>query len=119
MIRCLGDVYTIDFLDFVSIDACILALSDIPVNPGESPHDFPSLQHFFHQNTPFKVSFRRARRDMIFRNRYNNHRVYNHYLSYIHKKSTANIKKSYSIALTCWILRCFSGLFLADLGYVI
>ena len=53
MIRCLVGVYTSDFLDFTSIDACLLVLSNIPVNPGEPPHDFPVLQHFSNQHIPF------------------------------------------------------------------
>ena len=43
MIRCLGGVYTSNFLDFGSIDACLLSFSNIPINPGEPPHDFPEL----------------------------------------------------------------------------
>ena len=38
MIRCLGVVYTRDFLNFASIYACLITLSDIPVDPGEPPH---------------------------------------------------------------------------------
>ena len=73
MIHCLGSVYTRNFLDFASIDACLLAISDIPVDPGDPPHNFPALQHVFHQYIFFKYSFRSAIRDMIFRNRCNNH----------------------------------------------
>ena len=53
---------------------------------------------------------------MLFRNRYNNDRAYNPYLSYIHEKSATDIQKSHSIALPCWKLRFVSGLFLAALG---
>ena len=56
MIRCLGGVYTSGFLNFESINACLLALSDTPVDPGEPPHDFPALQQLFHQHIPFKAS---------------------------------------------------------------
>ena len=86
MIRCLGNVYTSDFLDFSSIDACLIALYDIPVDPGEPLHDFPALEKLFHQHIPFKASFRSARRDMHFRNLYNNNRASNAYLSSIHEK---------------------------------
>ena len=41
MIRCLGGLYTSDFLDFASIDACLTVLSDIPANPGEPPVRLP------------------------------------------------------------------------------
>ena len=54
---------------------------------------------------------------MISRNLYNNHSVYDTYLSSIHQKSSTNIHKSYSIALPRWTLRFVSGLFLAALGY--
>ena len=43
MIRCVGGVYTSDFLNFSSIDACLLALSGTPVDPGEPPYDFLTL----------------------------------------------------------------------------
>ena len=48
IICCLGGVYTSDFLDFASIDACLLAISDISVDPGEPPYNFPALKHLFH-----------------------------------------------------------------------
>ena len=47
IIRCLGGEHMSNFLDFASIDACTLALSNIPVDPGEPPHDFPEMQHLF------------------------------------------------------------------------
>ena len=34
IIYCLGGIYTSNLLDFVLIDAYLLSLSDIPVNPG-------------------------------------------------------------------------------------
>ena len=37
MIRCPGGVYTSDFLNFALINACLLALSNITVNPWEPP----------------------------------------------------------------------------------
>ena len=117
MIRCLGGVYTSNFLDFASIDVYILALSNTPFNPGEPPHDYPALQHLFHQHIPFKASFRSARRDMISRNCYNNHCAYNPYISSIHHNLATDIQKSYSNALPRWTLRFVSGLFLAVLGY--
>ena len=117
MIRCLGGVYTSNFLEFASIDACLIVLSNIPINPGDPLHDLPALQHLFHQHTPFKASFQRARRFMLFRNRYSNHGASNPYPSSIHKKSATNIQKSYSVALPFWTLRFVSGLLLADLGY--
>ena len=43
------------FLDFASINACLFALSDISVNPGEPPHNFPTLQHLLHQHIPSKL----------------------------------------------------------------
>ena len=90
-----------DFLNFASIDACLLSLSDIPVNLGEPLHNFLALQHLFHQNIPFKYSFQSARKGMLYSNRYNNHRASDPYLSSIYKKSATNIQKSYSIALPC------------------
>ena len=69
MIRFLGGVYTSDFLDFASIDACIIALSDILVNPGETSYDFPGLQRLLHQHITFKASFQISRRDMLLSNR--------------------------------------------------
>ena len=54
MIRCMGGAYMSSFPDFTSIDACILDLSNIPINPGDPPHNFPALQHLLHQNIPFK-----------------------------------------------------------------
>ena len=115
--HCLGGVYTSDFLDFASIDTFLLALFDIPVGPGEPLHDLPVLQHLLHQNSPFKASFRNARRDMIFRNCYNNHHSSDPYLSSTHDKSPTEIKKSYSIALPQWTLQFVSKLFLAALCY--
>ena len=112
MMCCLGGVYTSDFLDFASIDACLLALSDIPINPGETLHNFPLLQHLFHQHMPFKSPFQSARRDILFRNRYNNHHYYNPYLSSIHEKPATDIHKSYSIALPRWTLQFFGEIFL-------
>ena len=116
MIRCLVSVYTSKFLYFASIDACILALSDIPVNLGEPLHDFPVLQHSLHKHIPFKASFRSDRRDMLFRNCYNNHCASNPYLSYIQKKSATGIQKSYSIALPHWTPPFVRVIFLAALG---
>ena len=52
MIRFLGGVYTSNFLDFSSIDACLLALSNIPVNPGEPLHNFPTLQSYYTSTPP-------------------------------------------------------------------
>ena len=117
MICCLGGVYISDFLDFIAINACLLNISYIPVDPEESPLNFPALKHLFCQNIPFKVSFRSARRDVIFSNRYNNHRAVNPYLSSIHNKLCTDIHKSYSIALPRCTLRFVRGLFLAALGY--
>ena len=57
MIRCLDRVYTSDFLVFASTDACLIDLSDIPVNPGEPPHNFPALQYLSHQHIPLKSLF--------------------------------------------------------------
>ena len=74
MIWCLVSTYTSEFLDFESINAFLLSLSDISVDPGKPPHKFPALQHLFRQHIPFKASFRSAREFMLFRNRYNNHR---------------------------------------------
>ena len=54
MILCLGGLYMSNFLDFTSIDACLLALSNIPADPGEPPYELPALQHLLHQDTPFK-----------------------------------------------------------------
>ena len=56
MILCQGVIYTSNFLDFTSINAFIIALSNIPVNPGEPPHNLPALKHLFHQHIPFKAS---------------------------------------------------------------
>ena len=106
-----------DFPEFASINAFLLALSNIPVNPGEPTHDFPALQHFFHQHTPFKASLQSAKRDMLFRNRYNNHRTSDPYLSSIHDNVANNIQKSYFIALPHGTLRFLTVLFLAYLGY--
>ena len=117
MIRCLGGEHISDLLDFTSIDACILALSDIPVNQGEPPHDFPEMQHLFHQHTPFKASFGSAIRDLLFSNSYNNHLDSDPYFSSIHKKSATNIQKSYPTALPRRTLDFVSGLLLVDLGY--
>ena len=115
VICCLGRIYTNDFLDFASIYACLIGLSNIPVNSGEPPHNFPELQHLFHQYTPFKASFRSARRNIIFRNGYNNHCTSEPYLSSIHEKSSTSIKKSYSILLPRWTLCFVRGIFLAEL----
>ena len=82
-----------DFLEFSSIDAYLLALSDIPVDPGEPPCYFPALQHLFHYHIPFKYLVKNARKDILFRNRYNNHRDYNSYLSSIHEKLATNTQK--------------------------
>ena len=84
MICCLGGVYTSVFLDFVSINVCILALYDIPVFPEEPPHELPDLKHLLHHNIPFKASLRSAIRDMLFRNRYNNNCASEPYLYSIH-----------------------------------
>ena len=119
LIRCLGGNYTSEFLDFASIDACLLALTDIPTDTGEPPHDFNHLHHLFHQHVPFKGSFRCARKDMLARNLYNNHRASDPYLSSIHKKSAVDIQKSYSLALPRWILRFLNGIFLAALGFAV
>ena len=94
MIRCLGDSYTSDFLDFSSIYACLLDLSDIPVNPGEPPHTFPAQKRLFCQHTPFKASLKSTRKDMLFRDHYNNHSASDPYLSSIHEKLATNIQKS-------------------------
>ena len=114
-----GGTYTSNFFDFVSIDACLLALSNIPINPGEPLYYFPAMQPLLHQNTPFKVSLQSARKDMLFINRYNNHRASNSYLSSIHENSATGIQKSYSILLPLWTLRFFSGLFIDTLRYAI
>ena len=119
LIRCLGGNYTSEFLDFASIDACLLALTDIPTEAGEPPHDFAHLHNLFHQHVPFKGSFRCARKDMLERNLYNNHRASDPYLSSIHEKSAVDIQKSYSLALPRWILRFLNGIFLAALGFAI
>ena len=117
MIRCLGGIYTSDFLNFASINACPLAISDIPVNPREPLHNSPVLQQLFHQHTPFKASLQSARRVMLFRNHYNNHRSSNPYPSSIHKNAATDIQKSYSTALPRLTLRFVSEIFLAALGY--
>ena len=80
MIRCLGGAYKGYFLDFSSINACLLTLSYIPVYPGDPPCNFPELQHFSHHNIPFKDSLQRSRKDMLFINPYNNHRASDPYL---------------------------------------
>ena len=110
-------ILLIGIIEFASIDACLLAISDIPVDAGDPPHNFPALQHVFHHYIPFKYSFRSAIRDMIFRNRYNNHCASYLYISFIHEKSATDVHKSYSITLPRWTLRFVSGLFLAALGY--
>ena len=119
LIRCLGGNYTSDFLDFSTIDDCLLALAEVPVAPGEPPHDFKALKHLFHQHVPFKSSFRCSRKDMLFRNKYNNHRASDPHLSSIHEKTATDIQKSYALALPRWILRFLDGLFLAALGYAL
>ena len=55
MICCPGGVNISAFLDFASIHAYLLALSNISVNPGEPPHDLPALQNLFHQHIPSKL----------------------------------------------------------------
>ena len=57
MICCLGGAYTGNFLHLVSINECLIALSNIPNVPGEPHHNFPTLQHLLHQNISFKASF--------------------------------------------------------------
>ena len=116
-IRCLGGNYTSEFLDFASIDACLLSLSSIPTDPGEPTHDFNLLHHLFHEHVPFKSDFRCSRSDMFFRNKYNNHRASDPHLPSIRKKSATDVQKSYSLALPRWILRFLDGLLLAALGY--
>ena len=117
MIRYLGRAYTSNFLEFTSINACILALSNIPVNPGELPHDFPVMKQFFHQHIPYKYSLRSARKYMMSSNRYNNHCASNPYISSIHEKLAINIQNYYSITIPHWTLRFVAGLFLTYLGY--
>lgn len=117
LIRCLGGNYTSDFQDFAAIDASLLALSSIPTDPGEPPHDFNRLHHLFHEHVPFKGHFHCSRKDVLKRNLYNNHRAADPFLASIHEKSAIDIQKSYSIALPRWILRFLDGLFLAALGY--
>ena len=117
LIRSLQGPYTSDFLPFSSIDSCLDALSNIPTDPGDPPHDFKALHHLFHQHVPFKGSFRCRRQHMLNRNSYNNHRASDPYKSSMLEKSAIDVQKSYSIALPRWILRFLSGLFLAALGY--
>ena len=69
MIHYLGGTYTRNFLNFASIDPCLIYLSNIPIKPGEPPHDFPMMQHLFHQHTPFKGLIRSAIKDILVRNR--------------------------------------------------
>ena len=73
MIRCLGSTYTSNFLNFASIDACLLAFSDNPVYPGEPMDNFPALWHLLHHHIPFKASLRIYRKYMLFIKRHNNH----------------------------------------------
>ena len=94
MIICLGGTFTSNFLNFISIDARLLSLSDIPANPGETLHDLPALQHLFRQHISFKDSFQSTRKDIMFRNHYNNHRAFDPCLSSIHEKSSTDIQKS-------------------------
>ena len=117
MICCLGNTYTSNFLDFVSIDTCLLDISDIPVDPGEPPHNFLDKQHLLHQHTPFKASFFSSIQYMLFKKRYKNYFASNPYLSFINKNFSTNIQKSYSIVLSCWTLRFFRGIFFDTLGY--
>ena len=53
---------------------------------------------------------------MMFRNRYNNHRDFDPYISSIHKNSVIDVQKSYSVALPLCTLRFFRGIFLSVLG---
>ena len=54
---------------------------------------------------------------MLFRNRYNNYRAFDPYLSSIHEKAATDIHKYYSITLPQWTLRFVNGYFFVALGY--
>ena len=116
MIRCLSGTHTGNFLNLASINECILDLFNIPVVPGESPRELTVLQHLFHYNPPYKYSFQSARKEVLFRNCYNNHCDSKPYLYSIHENLAINIHKSYSITLPLWTLRFVRCIFLASLG---
>ena len=96
--------------------ACLPDVSDTPFDPGEPMYDPPALKHLLHHHPPFKASPQSAIKDMICRNRYNNHHASDPHLSSIHEKSANNTQKSYSIALPRWTLCFVIGIFLSALG---
>ena len=112
MIRCLGGVYTSKFLDFSSIDACLIALSDIPFDPGKPLMNSPRCNTCSTSTYASKLHSGALEWDIISRKHYNNHLAPDPYLSSIKDKPATDTQKSYSIVLPHWTLSFSAEFFL-------